>query len=68
MINWPREVGGRQTVGFYAYVALRFTLQSKEFTRIQNADIIAMVQRSCARLGIKKTIPVYMNTYFSSPL
>jgi bla regulator protein BlaR1 len=53
--------------GFYAHVALRFRLKSKQFTRINDPAITAMVQRSCARLGIKKTIPVYINTYFSIP-
>lgn len=52
---------------FYVLVMLRFKRQSKRFRRIHDPAITAMVQRSCTRLGINKTIPVYMNTDYPGP-
>jgi bla regulator protein BlaR1 len=67
MISTLWLVGCVIAVGFYALVYIRFKRKSKFFARVNDPKIIAMMQRNCTRLGIRKSIPVYTDTYFHSP-
>ena len=60
-------IGCGIAAAFYFLVIVRLKRQSKQFSRIQDPTINAMVEQNCTRLGIKKTIPVYINTYYPSP-
>ena len=60
-------IGCGIAAAFYVLVIVRLKRQSKQFSRIQDPTINAMVEQNCTRLGIKKTIPVYINTYYPSP-
>lgn len=52
---------------FAVFITIRFKRRSKDFEMVHDPEIIKLVQKCCNRLGIKKAIPVYMDSYFHSP-
>lgn len=46
---------------------IRFKRRSREFERVCDPQINELMQQCCVRLGIKKDIPLYMDSYFRSP-
>ncbi|SFH14773.1 bla regulator protein blaR1 [Desulfotomaculum arcticum] len=50
-----------------AIMIIRLKRRSREFERVCDSQINELMQQCCVRLGIKKDIPLYMDSYFRSP-
>lgn len=46
---------------------IKFKRRTKVFKRVTDAGIQSLVEQCCQKLKIKKSIPVYMDSYFKGP-
>jgi bla regulator protein BlaR1 len=52
---------------FASIMLIKFKRRSKEFERDYNPQITELMQQCCVRLGLKKDIPLYLDSYFRGP-
>lgn len=60
-------IGVLAITSFIGFITISFKRKNRDFARVHDPEIIKLVQQFCNRLGIKHSIPIYTDSYFSSP-